>query len=108
MVILAYDLCRHANHVEIYTVRCKKLGIQTNEHIYARTESLESIGYAVQLLCLSIQHFIKIFCSGLKQSTLDGAVVHQPKPPVFTTDGLLDYIIELVVSEDEVSLHGST
>jgi len=36
------------------------------------------------------------------QSTLDAAISRQPKPPIFTTDGLLDYIVELVVSEDEV------
>ena len=39
---------------------------------------------------------------------LDGTIARQPKPPVFTSDRLLDYIVELFVSEDEVSLHGST
>ncbi|KAM6489570.1 hypothetical protein JOM56_014989, partial [Amanita muscaria] len=68
-------------HVKIYTERCAKLGIATNNRVYAKSESLESIGQ--------------------KQTTLDGVVTRQPRPPAFTTDGLLDYIIELVVSEDE-------
>ena len=38
----------------------------------------------------------------LAQTTLDDAITRHPRPPAFTTDGLLDYIIELVVSEDEV------
>ena len=37
-----------------------------------------------------------------RQGTLDGAVVAQPRVPPFTTAGLLDYIVELVVCEDEV------
>jgi hypothetical protein len=39
-----------------------------------------------------------------KQGTLDGTVTHEPRMPVFTTNGMLDYIIELVVSEDNVHL----
>ena len=37
-----------------------------------------------------------------KQGTLDGIITRQPCQPAFTTDGLLDYIIELVISEDKV------
>jgi hypothetical protein len=36
------------------------------------------------------------------QGTLDGNVVVQPRVPPFTSVGLLDYIVELVVCEDEV------
>jgi len=36
------------------------------------------------------------------QGTLDGIVTRQPRAPAFTTAGLLDYILELVVSQDEV------
>ena len=39
-----------------------------------------------------------------RQGTLDGNVIVQPRVPPFTTAGLLDYIVELVVCEDEVSL----
>jgi len=34
------------------------------------------------------------------QATLDGVLV--PKVPAFTKSGLMDYIVELIVSEDEV------
>ena len=37
-----------------------------------------------------------------EQGTLDGNVVVQPRVPPFTSAGLLDYIVELVVCEDEV------
>ena len=50
----AHYTCRHANHIEIYTDRCKKLGIITNECVYARTQSLESIRYNFLLIYLTI------------------------------------------------------
>jgi hypothetical protein len=34
------------------------------------------------------------------QQTLDGSLA--PKVPEFTKSGLMDYIVELIVSEDEV------
>ena len=37
------------------------------------------------------------------QGSLDGIVTQQPHPPAFSTAGLLDYIIQLIVEEDEVS-----
>ena len=37
------------------------------------------------------------------QTTLNDAITRRSHPPAFTTDGLLDYIIEFVVAEDEVS-----
>ena len=39
-----------------------------------------------------------------KQGSLDGVITCQPWRPAFTTEGLLDYIIELIVSKDEVIL----
>ena len=39
------------------------------------------------------------------QGTLDGSVIVQPCVPPFTTIGLLDYIIELAVCEDEVKVY---
>jgi len=41
----------------------------------------------------------------MKQGTLDNAVSRRPRVPAFTTQGLLDYIVELVVSDDEVLLN---
>jgi hypothetical protein len=37
-----------------------------------------------------------------RQGTLDNVITKQPRVPPFTPAGLLDYIIELVVSEDNV------
>ena len=36
------------------------------------------------------------------QGNLDGMLVQQTCLPTFSTAGLLDYIIELIVEEDEV------
>lgn len=40
----------------------------------------------------------------LRQGTLDDIVTWEPKVPAFTTNGLLDHVVELVVCEDEVRL----
>ena len=37
----------------------------------------------------------------MAQSNLDR--VMQPRPPTFSTHGLIDYIVQLIVEEDEVS-----
>ncbi|KAJ7820189.1 hypothetical protein B0H14DRAFT_2600170, partial [Mycena olivaceomarginata] len=36
------------------------------------------------------------------QKTLDGIVVSEPRPPAFTTEGLRDFLIEMIVTQDEV------
>jgi hypothetical protein len=36
------------------------------------------------------------------QGTLDGIVVAKPRPPVFTREGLRDFLIEMIVTQDEV------
>jgi hypothetical protein len=38
----------------------------------------------------------------VRQGTLDGTITKQPRVPPFTAAGLLDYIVELVVTEDNV------
>lgn len=35
--------------------------------------------------------------------SLDGLITQEQKMPVFTKEGFFDYIIELVICEDEVS-----
>ena len=40
--------------------------------------------------------------SKMKQSTLDSAITREARIPAFSNKGLLDYIVELVVSEDKV------
>jgi hypothetical protein len=44
----------------------------------------------------------------MRQLTLDGVVSREPKPPVFTSKGLLDFVVEMIVCEDEVSNFGLT
>jgi hypothetical protein len=39
----------------------------------------------------------------LTQTSLMGVVTREPKGPVFTNVGLLNYTIELIICEDEVS-----
>lgn len=38
------------------------------------------------------------------QGTLDGTITQQPRIPPFSTSGFLDYVVELVVSEDDVRI----
>jgi hypothetical protein len=38
-----------------------------------------------------------------EQTTLDESVIRQPKVPQFTTNGLVDYMVELIVCEDKVT-----
>lgn len=42
-----------------------------------------------------------------QQSILDDVVTKQPHTPPFTSAGLLDYIVELVVFEDDVCIYFS-
>ncbi len=39
--------------------------------------------------------------SSQRQTTLDGSVTHQPRVPPFSSQGLIDHLVELIVSEDE-------
>ena len=45
-----------------------------------------------------------MYMSRLQQSNLDQVVRREPKQPPFTVSGLLDYIVELIVFEDEAFL----
>jgi ligand-binding sensor protein len=59
-------------------------------------------------LCLSTSILTDIIrsdriCSE-RQGTLDSVVTKQPRTPPYTSAGLLDYIVELVVSEDDVCI----
>jgi hypothetical protein len=63
---------------------------------------------AVQNRC---KHNVNLFfCSTIfllhssgGQGSLDDIVIRQPRVPAFSTSGLLDYLVELVVCEDHVS-----
>ena len=43
VILLIFDIS-NIGHMKIYTERCKNLGIVVNEHVFAKSESLESIG----------------------------------------------------------------
>jgi hypothetical protein len=45
--------------------------------------------------------------SSLSQGSLDNIVTRQPRAPAFSTDGLVDYIVELVVCEDKVRIRAN-
>lgn len=78
---LRTHIARNADHVKIYMARCKELNVTTNHRALAKSASVTTI-------------------DGV-QGSLDGIVIRQPRPPTFSTAGLLDYIIELIVEEDE-------
>jgi len=63
-------------------MRCNKLNIVTNHQALTKSASVTTT-------------------DGLIQGNLDGVITRQPRPPTFSTAGLLDYIIELIVEEDE-------
>jgi hypothetical protein len=44
---------------------------------------------------------LKGFDSDRSQGSLDSIITREPKRPHFTTRGLLDYIVQLIVCEDE-------
>ncbi|KAF9003446.1 ribonuclease H-like domain-containing protein [Cyathus striatus] len=69
-------------HINKYIQHCKELGIETNNRALSKLSTEASIG--------------------LLQTTLDSAVTLGAKPPAFTTEGLMDHIIKLIVCEDEV------
>lgn len=41
------------------------------------------------------------------QGSLDNIVTRQPRAPPFSADGLVDYLVELVVCEDKVNIPDS-
>jgi hypothetical protein len=78
---------RRKGHVKVYIDRCRALGIEPNPRATQKVASEQS---------------------GLLQSSLDSIVTREPKRPPFTTHGLVDYIVQLVVCEDEVRLSAPT
>ncbi|KAF8799820.1 hypothetical protein BYT27DRAFT_7217371 [Phlegmacium glaucopus] len=78
---LHMHIARHGNHTKAYLEKCKTLGIQTHPRALSRIPTESS--------------------DGLHQSNLDSIITREPRQPPFTTNGLMDYIVELVVREDE-------
>ena len=87
---------RHKDHFQIYKERCTKLNIHLNNRAILPSEaailyvSSGSHGANVVLMAFSS-----------RQTTLDGSIDRQPRPPTFTTQGMLDHVVELVISQDE-------
>ena len=74
---------RHDDHANLYKERCTRLSISMNSRALPKDD----------MRTLS------------RQETLDDTVVVQSCVPHFTTAGLLDYIVELVVCEDEARIY---
>ncbi|KAG2029156.1 hypothetical protein BDR03DRAFT_987942 [Suillus americanus] len=68
---------RHKDHTKLYKDCCHKRGIQPHVHALPSDDMLSN------------------------QKTLDSAVVKEHCTPAFTTAGLLDYIVELIVAKDK-------
>ncbi|KAF5380029.1 hypothetical protein D9615_006171 [Tricholomella constricta] len=79
---LRNHIARNPDHVKLYIERCQKLGLLFNDRVLAKTESAVSL-------------------DGMKQGSLNGIVTREPRMPAFTSAGMLDYVIELIVSEDK-------
>lgn len=70
---------RFEDHFEFYQKKCEEENIKINPRCIPKGKD-----------------------DPLLQTTLDKSVVPQPRIPQFTSSGLLDYLVELVVSEDDV------
>ncbi|KAJ7488681.1 hypothetical protein B0H11DRAFT_1912832 [Mycena galericulata] len=76
---LRKHIARHDDHFKVYKTRCEKLGIKMNDRA------------------------IPVAASGTlgTQGSLDGIVIYEPRTPPFTVAGHRDYIIEMIVTQDE-------
>jgi hypothetical protein len=72
-------VCHKKSHFQVYKEHCDATGITMHSHVIPPGED--------DIMTQS-------------QSTLNGKFVC--KPPTFTKEGLLEYIMELIVMEDEV------
>src|ERR1700761_2000279 len=88
-------------HVEVYRKRCRASGIEpVARALFRGRDNSSSDRYAD---VLSFVQLINTLLCSLTQTSLDGVVTREPKMPAFTKAGLFDYIIELIICEDEVS-----
>lgn len=73
--------------------------------IHERVQSLMEVSSGMFCINTGVIYLrVSLLIAQFSQGSLDGVVVHQPRAPTFTTSGLLDYIVELVVCEDKVSV----
>jgi hypothetical protein len=52
------------------------------------------------MLMLQLYYLMLMMTASQRQTTLDGSVVRQPRVAPFSTRGLIDHLVELIVSED--------
>src|ERR1700743_1974404 len=96
---------RRQAHVKIYLERCQKLGIEPHFRVLSRTSTETSDGYISDITFgRDVTDLNVMYMSRLQQTNLDQVVRREPKQPPFTVPGLLDYIVELIVFEDEAFL----
>lgn len=84
------------HHAQLYRKRCKALGIEPNPRALFRVPPTDGF---VPFLIRSLD----TDSPRLSQTHLEGVVTREPRSATFSTVGLLDHIIELVICEDEVS-----
>jgi hypothetical protein len=90
-------ICRNPEtHFPIYKRRCEEQGVLMHERAIPVSSKESGGGYRfVHSHLITTDFFI------CRQKTLDKNLA--PRMPPFTKSGLTEYIIELIVSEDEVS-----
>jgi hypothetical protein len=75
-----------------------KKGIAMNDRAILKSQvdlSWYVINYMILIVLIAVLQY--------RQSTLDNIIVHQARIPEFSTAGLTDFLVELVVTEDKVS-----
>jgi hypothetical protein len=92
---------RHQDHFTVYEDHCKKLNIPLHPRATPATARSALTGYE------SLLHRRRSANLPLSQGSLDDVVTRQPRAPPFSTDGLVDYLVELVVCEDKVTIYDS-
>jgi len=99
--VIANDMTfRHQDHFKVYKEHCLKLNISIHPRATpANTCSAlnryhPSVAYDITTMLLMLP---------LSQGSLDNIVTRQPRVPPFSTDGLVNYLVELVVCEDKVN-----
>ena len=95
---------RHDDHFQAYKEHCAKLSISMHERAIPKSRGIDRRSVVDSHAVSSNSDSYS-----LTQSTLDSVISTRPRIPQFTTGGLLDYVVELVVCEDEVrfSLNGN-
>ena len=85
----------------VYEDHCKKLNIPLHPRATPATTCSALTGYE------SLLHRRRSANLPLSQGSLDDVVTCQPCTPPFSMDRLVNYLVELVVYEDKVTIYDS-